>query len=76
VLRLVCTVVPAAHGAPPQVQRPVGIAWRVWRWVSFRSSSWFSCAVSRLWKPDDFCLLPSLQTFELLYPVEALPLHA
>jgi hypothetical protein len=65
VLRLDCTVVLAAHGAPPHVQRPVGIATRVWRWLSLRSSSWFSCAVSRLWKPDDSILLASLQTFEL-----------
>jgi len=62
VLRLLCTVEPAEHGAPPHAQRPVGTAWRVWRWLSLRSSSWFSCAVSRLWKPEDSCLLLSLQT--------------
>src|SRR5207245_2516323 len=56
----------AAQAGPPQVHRPVGIAWRVWRCVSLRSSSWFSCAVSRLWKPDGFCLLLSSQTLELL----------
>ena len=42
VLRSFCTVLPAAHGPPPQVHRPVGIASRLSRSVSSRSWSWFS----------------------------------
>src|SRR5262245_29070993 len=75
-LMALCTVEPGEQGDPPHVQIPVGIATRVWRWLSSRSSSWFSCAVSRLRNPDDSCLLLLLHTLLLLYPVVALPLQA